>query len=164
MGLRLRIFLGMLLVVFLALASTAVVAYYHAQRTDVAYNEQRLQRKEAALSRSLDYVLARHPGTLSKDSISTVFSDRICELADVHSLVFSLYTLEGSLITTSAEFTDKESQPPIRLTPETTPSAIGELKIVTTENKNGAEVTRVYWGSIQLQRRTSYDCKREVQP
>ena len=42
MGLRLRIFLGMLLVVFLALASTAVVAYYHAQRTDVAYNEQRL--------------------------------------------------------------------------------------------------------------------------
>lgn len=145
MGLRLRIFLGMLLVVFLALVSTAVVAYYHAQRTDVAYNEQRLQRKEAALSRSLDYVLARHPGTLSKDSISTVFSDRICELADVHSLVFSLYTLEGSLITTSAEFTDTESQPPIRLTPETTPSAIGELKIVTTENKNGAEVTRVYW-------------------
>ena len=59
MGLRLRIFLGMLLVVLLALASTGAVAYFHAQRQDVAYNEQRLLRKEAALSRSLEYVLAK---------------------------------------------------------------------------------------------------------
>ena len=79
----------MLLVVLLALASTGVVAYYHAQRQDIAYNEQRLQRKEAALSRSLDYALAHHEGVLSSDSIAHIFTDRICELADVHSLVFS---------------------------------------------------------------------------
>ena len=93
----------MLLIVFLALASTGVVAYYHAQRQDVAYNEQRLQRKEAALSRSLDYVLNRHENTLSNEEYFCCFSPiRFVSLADVHSLVFSLYTIEGVLITTSA--------------------------------------------------------------
>jgi two-component system nitrogen regulation sensor histidine kinase NtrY len=115
MGLRLRIFLGMLMVVLLALASTGVVAYFHAQRQDVAYNEQRLHRKEAALSRSLDYVLSRYSNPLSQDSIAIVFTDRICELADVHNLVFTLYNLEGGLITTSADFSGDGTQPTISL-------------------------------------------------
>ena len=72
MGLRLRIFLGMLLIVLLALASTGVVAYYHAQRQDIAYNEQRLERKEAALSRSLDYVLNRHESNLTNEEMATL--------------------------------------------------------------------------------------------
>ena len=89
MGLKLRIFLGMLAVVLLALASTGVVAYFHSQNQEIEYNNQRLERKEAALSRSLDYVLARHGGMLSVDSVASVFKDHICELADVHHLVLS---------------------------------------------------------------------------
>ena len=111
MGLRLRIFLGMLLIVLLALASTGVVAYYHAQRQDIAYNEQRLERKEAALSRSLDYLLNRHESQLTNEEIAQIFTDKICELADVHSLVFSLYTLDGALITTSSS-TNEGASPP----------------------------------------------------
>ena len=96
MGLRLRIFLGMLLVVLLALASTGVVAYYHAQRQDIAYNKQRLQRKEAALSRSLDYALAHHKGELSSDSIAHIFTDRIsCWLN--HFSNPAIYTVSGIL-------------------------------------------------------------------
>jgi two-component system nitrogen regulation sensor histidine kinase NtrY len=119
MGLKLRIFLGMMAVVLLALASTGVVAYFHAQNQEIEYNNQRLERKEAALSRSLDYVLARHGGMLSADSVSIVFTDHICELADVHHLVFSLYNPDGGLIISSAAFTDAASQPTLLLTQHT---------------------------------------------
>ena len=109
----------MLTVVLLALASTGVVAYFHAQNQEIEYNNQRLERKEAALSRSLDYVLARHGGMLSADSVSIVFTDHICELADVHHLVFSLYNPDGGLIISSAAFTDAASQPTLLLTQHT---------------------------------------------
>lgn len=145
MGLRLRIFLGMLLVVLLALASTGVVAYFHSQRQDVAYNEQRLQRKEAALSRSLDYVLSRHSSELSSDSIAQIFTNKICELADVHSLVFSLYTLEGSLITTSASLSN-ENAPPLMLDPESNPTqSPSESRFISVDEEGGSEVTKVFW-------------------
>lgn len=145
MGLRLRIFLGMLLVVLLALASTGVVAYFHAQRQDIAYNEQRLQRKEAALSRSLDYVLKYQDQHLSQDEIASIFTDKICELADVHSLVFSLYTLNGDLITTSSSSIDDQAPPPLHLSKESNPSQLNKSRIVNVEKKEGVEVTRVYW-------------------
>ena len=109
----------MMAVVLLALASTGVVAYFHAQNQEIEYNNQRLERKEAALSRSLDYVLARHGGMLSADSVSIVFTDHICELADVHHLVFSLYNPDGGLIISSAAFTDAASQPTLLLTQHT---------------------------------------------
>ena len=135
----------MLLVVLLALASTGVVAYYHAQRQDIAYNEQRLQRKEAALSRSLDYALVRHEGEMSSDSIAHIFTDRICELADVHSLVFSLYSLGGNLIISSSPFNDYNFSPPIVLSDETNPLQFEENRVVTVEENKNEIVTRVYW-------------------
>ena len=135
----------MLLVVLLALASTGVVAYYHAQRQDIAYNEQRLQRKEAALSRSLDYALARHEGELSSDNIASIFTDRICELADVHSLVFSLYSLEGNLIITSSAFSEYNYSPPIVLSNETNPLQVEENRVVKVDESENEVVTRVYW-------------------
>ena len=145
MGLRLRIFLGMLLIVLLALASTGVVAYYHAKRQAIAYNEQRLQRKEAALSRSLDYVLNRHSDSLSNENIAQIFTDKICELADVHSLVFSLYTLDGSLITTSASQLEKSSPPPLQLEDSSNPNLSQDDRIISVEEVSGKETTRVYW-------------------
>lgn len=146
MSLRLRIFLGMLMVVLLALASTGAVAYYHAQRQDVAYNEQRLLRKEAALSRSLEYVLAKSEGSMSKDDIATLFTDRICELADVHSLVFSLYTTDGGLITTSADLLNAEVQPAIVLTPSDLDQINqGQGRSVIKSEKEGQLITQVRW-------------------
>jgi len=124
-------------VVLLALASTGVVAYFHAQNQEIEYNNQRLERKEAALSRSLDYVLARHGGMLSADSVAIVFTDHICELADVHHLVFSLYNPDGGLIISSAAFTDAASQPSLLLTQHTlTGLKEGGGRIVLHDNDN----------------------------
>ena len=102
MGLRFRIFLGMMTVVVCALMATGFVAYRHGVDAEKSYNEQRLLRKEAALQRSLSYMLERMGGQVDQDSLALVFTDRICELADVHSLTFSLYNSEGLLVTTSA--------------------------------------------------------------
>ena len=127
----------MMAVVLLALASTGVVAYFHAQNQEIEYNNQRLERKEAALSRSLDYVLARHGGMLSADSVAIVFTDHICELADVHHLVFSLYNPDGGLIISSAAFTDAASQPTLLLTQHTlTGLKEGGGRIVLHDNDN----------------------------
>ena len=102
MGLRFRIFLGMMAVVVCALVATGYVAYRYGVDAEATYNAQRLLRKEAALQRSLSYMLDRMGGTVSQDSLAIVFTDRICELADVHSLTFSLYDDAGRLVTTSA--------------------------------------------------------------
>lgn len=102
MGLRLRIFLAMMVVVVCALLATGFVAYRHSVDAERAYNARRLLRKEAALQRSLSYMIERMGGTVTQDSLSVVFTDRICELADVHSLTFSLYNQLGGLVTTSA--------------------------------------------------------------
>lgn len=102
MGLRFRIFLGMMAVVVCALLATGFVAYRYGVDAEATYNAQRLLRKEAALQRSLSYMLERMGGSVGQDSLAIVFTDRICELADVHSLTFSLYNRGGHLVTTSA--------------------------------------------------------------
>ena len=98
MGLRLRIFLGMMTLVVCALLATGYVAYRFGADAEQAYNDQRLLRKEAALQRSLSYMLERMGGEVSQDSLALVFTDRVCELADVHSLKFSLYNQDGRLV------------------------------------------------------------------
>lgn len=134
------------MVVLLALASTGAVAYYHAQRQDIAYNEQRLLRKEAALSRSLEYVLAKSQGPMSENEIASLFTDRICELADVHSLVFSLYTTDGGLITTSADLNNAEIQPPIKLPQSDLDQiTIGQGRSVIKFEENSHVTTQVRW-------------------
>lgn len=134
------------MVVLLALASTGAVAYYHAQRQDIAYNEQRLLRKEAALSRSLEYVLAKSQGPMSENEIASLFSDRICELADVHSLVFSLYTTDGGLITTSADLNNAEIQPPIKLSQSDLDQiTTGQGRSVIKFEENSHVTTQVRW-------------------
>lgn len=146
MGLRLRIFLGMLVVVIVSLLSTAVVAFDYSNKQEIAYNDQRLLRKEAALARSIDYVISRQGGDLPKDSISTLFTDHICELADVHGLVLSLYRPDGILITTSATFTEERTQPELVLTDSLVSklSLLGD-RFVVNERDGLNEVTRVYW-------------------
>ena len=146
MGLRLRIFLGMLVVVVVSLLSTAIIAFDYSEKQEIAYNEQRLLRKESALGRSINYVIDSHGGGLPKDSISILFTDHICELADVHGLVLSLYGIDGVLITTSASFTEERIQPKFNLSAEIYSSlkVFGD-RVEVNENDGLNEITRVYW-------------------
>ena len=141
MGLRLRIFLGMMTVVICALLATGFVAYRHSVDAEEAYNSQRLLRKEAALQRSLSYMLERLGGSVGQDSLAAVFTDRICELADVHSLTFSLYNQDGGLVTTSAGPGAPDTTVSLRLALEVIQSARqGQGRTVLSGVRGGTEV------------------------
>jgi signal transduction histidine kinase len=101
MGFQTRILLSMLLVVVLALAGTMYVAWDFAGDQEEAYNARRLVRKEASVERSLNYTLDRLPDSLRTEDIPNVFSDRICELADIHGMDIALYRPNGGLLTQS---------------------------------------------------------------
>jgi signal transduction histidine kinase len=143
MGLRLRIFLGMMTLVVCALLATGYVAYRFGADAEQAYNDQRLLRKEAALQRSLSYMLERMGGEVSQDSLALVFTDRICELADVHSLKFSLYNQDGRLVTTSDPAVESVSQVALVLSDDVLAEARdGRKRTVLPDRATG---TAVVW-------------------
>ena len=101
MGFQVRILLSMLLVIVVSLAGTMFVAWQFASNQEELYNAQRLTRKESAVQRSLEYTLSRLPYSVTTREIPSIFSDRICELADIHGMDIALYDLEGSMMTQS---------------------------------------------------------------
>jgi two-component system nitrogen regulation sensor histidine kinase NtrY len=90
MGFQTRILLSMLLVIVLSLTGTMFVAWQFANNQEEAYNAQRLTRKESSVQRSLEYTLNRLPYSLTTAEIPRIFSDRICELSDVHGMDIAL--------------------------------------------------------------------------
>jgi len=102
MGFQTRILLSMLLVIVLSLTGTMFVAWQFASSQEELYNAQRLTRKESAVQRSLEYTLNRLPYAVTTKEIPRIFSDRICELADIHGMDIALYDPEGSMMTQSS--------------------------------------------------------------
>lgn len=101
MGFRIRILIGMFALIVLSLVGTALVAFEFDREQQVIYNALRLQRKEAAVERSLEYVFDSYGGAWSDEVIAALFSDRICELSDIHGLSISLYNPAGDLLISS---------------------------------------------------------------
>ena len=161
MGLRFRIFLGMMAVVVCALVATGYVAYRYGVDAESTYNAQRLLRKEAALQRSLSYMLNRLGGTVAQDSLAEVFTDRICELADVHSLTFSLYNKDGLLVTTSAGPGSPDSTVSLTLNREVLATAVeGSGRIQRPNDRGGTDVVwplRTTEGSVLALGHVHYD-------
>ena len=85
----------MLLVIVLALAGTCTWRDFAGDREE-ACNARRLVRKEASVERSLNYTLDWLPDSLGTEDIPNAFSDRICELADIHGMDIALYRQMGT--------------------------------------------------------------------
>ena len=115
MGFRIRILFGMFALIVIALAGTALVAFEFDRNQQEVYNLLRLQRKEASVERSLEYVFDRHNGNWTDEDVSTLFSDRICELSDIHGLSISLYNPEGELLISSLFGAPSDSTALLRL-------------------------------------------------
>lgn len=100
--LRQRIYLSMLAVLALSFVATGIAAYYNFTEQEEDYNRQRLSRKEQAVQESMHYFLQQKGGMIPTDSITSFFSDKICELSDVHRLAINLYSLKGDLLISSS--------------------------------------------------------------
>jgi len=100
--LRQRIYFSMLTLILLSFIVTGITAFYNFKNQEEEYNLSRLSRKEMAVQESMRYFLATNGGFMATDSVPIFFSDKVCELADVHGLAINFYSLRGDLLISSS--------------------------------------------------------------
>jgi signal transduction histidine kinase len=105
-----RIFLSMLLLVVLVgiLIIAMAIIQYRVQAEE--YHLARLDRKESAVKRDIQYHLDNANDFLTTDRLPYIFRDKIYELSHVHNLEIGIYDMKGKLIVTS--------RPSFQLNPE----------------------------------------------
>lgn len=82
-------------IILISFAVTFGITIYDEYEQHELYNDQRFLRKEEAVRESMDYVLATRGSAISQDSLIAAFSDKICELAEVHDLFIAIFDLRG---------------------------------------------------------------------
>lgn len=91
----------MILLVLLASVLIAVVTIFQYREETREYHKERLQRKERAIKRNINFVIRETTYEVKTEKIPLIFKDKIYEIADVHNLQVNLYDLEGSLLISS---------------------------------------------------------------
>jgi two-component system, NtrC family, nitrogen regulation sensor histidine kinase NtrY len=136
----------MIAIIVFSFIITGFLAVYHQYEQNELFNVQRLARKENAIERSLEYFLEQKGGVIDRDSLVYEFSDKICELSDVHSLFIVMYNLEGryEISTNSARMDSLEL--PYRMDY----TALKQLSIGTERTEiakiiNNVKYSLVYW-------------------
>ena len=101
LSLRTRIFIAMILLVLLSSILIAAVSIYQYNEETQDYHKQRLDRKETAIIRSLDFVIRETTFPVTTANVPLIFKTKIYEVAEVHKIQINLYDLEGSLLISS---------------------------------------------------------------
>ncbi len=100
-SLRFRIFLSMLLLVVTASILIALVTIYQYREEAQDYHRQRLERKETAITKNIEYVLKNTTYPIETKNIPLIFKNKIYEIKDVNNLDIYFYDLEGKLLKSS---------------------------------------------------------------
>ena len=98
LSLRARIFIAMILLVFIASVLIAAVTIYQYNEEATDYHRERLLRKEAAIQRSINLAIRKTTYPVSKENIPLIFKTEIFDIATIHKLQINLYDLEGDLL------------------------------------------------------------------
>ncbi len=101
LSLRSRIFIYMILLVVVASVLIAAVTIYQYNEQSRDYHELRLEKKEAQLSASIDYVLQQTTYEVATENLDLIFKDKIYEIANIQNIQFNLYDLQGTLLKSS---------------------------------------------------------------
>lgn len=91
----------MILLVLIASVLIAGVTIYQYREQSKDYHEQRLERKEAQIKQSINYVLKETTYPPTTEYLGLIFKDEIYQIADVQNVNFNIYDLEGELIKSS---------------------------------------------------------------
>lgn len=113
LSLRLRIFLSMILLTLIASVLIAAVSIYQFKKEARDYHQDRLERKEDAITEHINYILSTTTYPLSTENLPLIFKDKIYELANIHSLEINIHDLKGNLLISSkgAFSVDKVAKP-----------------------------------------------------
>lgn len=145
LSLRSRIFLYMILLVVVASVLIAGVTIYQYNEQSKDYHKQRLERKEAQILSSIDYVLSKTTYPRETQYLDLIFKDEIYAIANNLKVDFNLYDLEGALIKKSKPTFDSDT-----ITPCLPPNILNKLnetldkRFVEKDEKLGGDFQSSY--------------------
>ncbi|MBR9757970.1 MAG: GHKL domain-containing protein [Algicola sp.] len=153
---RLRIFLAMILLVLLASVLIAAVTIYQYQEETREYHQERLNRKEKAIKRNIDFVIRETTYEVTTEKIPLIFKEKIYEIADVHNLQVNLYDLDGGLLISS-----KAS-----ISPDTTATKCLGANILNSLSQTAERrfVEKNFEGDVAFQSSYSYITDQKFKP
>ncbi len=102
-SLKSNIFISMLLLVVSTFALIAGVTFYQYKEQVKDYNEDRLERKEASIQITIDFVLRSTSYELITEKLPFIFKDEIFEIAKVQGENLTIFDLEGQPLISSTE-------------------------------------------------------------
>lgn len=109
-----RIFLSMLLLVVFVSALIIFVSIVQYRNQAEDYHLNRLDRKESAVKRDIEYQLDNTTFPIITEKLPFIFKEKIFEMSHVHNLEIGLYDMEGNLLITSrATFTIDSTLTPL---------------------------------------------------
>jgi two-component system nitrogen regulation sensor histidine kinase NtrY len=91
----------MLAMVTVSFAVTFTLTIYDQYEHNDEDNERHFLDKEEAIKASMEYFVTQNGGYISPDSVVSVFSDKVCELSDVHDVFIALFDLKGHYLISS---------------------------------------------------------------
>ena len=91
----------MIFLTLIASVLIAAVSIYQFRKEAREYHQDRLERKEAAITEHINYVLQTTTYPLTTENIPLIFKDKIFELADIHSMEINFFDLKGKLLISS---------------------------------------------------------------
>ncbi|MGK0323722.1 MAG: signal transduction histidine kinase [Psychroserpens sp.] len=91
----------MILLVLIASVLIAGVTIYQYNEEARDYHKERLERKETAIIRDIEYVLGKTSFEVITEKLPFIFKDEISRIADIHSLRINFYDLDGTLLLSS---------------------------------------------------------------
>lgn len=91
----------MILLIIISFLSTGAFSFYHFKKENSEYHEERLQRKKGTIKESIDYFLSDQDLGPRTDSLVSMFSDKICELANINNIDINIFSLGGKFLISS---------------------------------------------------------------
>lgn len=104
-SLRVRIFFSMIFLTLIASILIGFVSIFQFKKETRVYHNDRLERKENAITEHINYILATTTYPLTTDNLPLIFKDKIYELANIHAIEINIHDLDGkSLISSKGVF------------------------------------------------------------
>lgn len=101
MKLRYTIILAILAVTLFSFLLTGIYFLYHYKKESEIYHLERLRRKEYSITAAISHHLNTYKIPKNPLAISEGFSQKICEISDIHNVDIAFYDLDGRFLTSS---------------------------------------------------------------
>lgn len=105
-SLRIRVYISMVAIILLSLLIIGATTIIFFRNENEVYHEERLKRKEATVSKSLQYFLEEIYLDGNMDFVRQDFEQKVIELADINEVDINVFNTKGEILMSSEEHSD----------------------------------------------------------